>query len=47
MTPIDYGHAGLHHKNQKKVLTKLQKVHDIQKKPQTKEKSFFSLFFFA
>lgn len=25
MTPIDYGNAGLHHKNQKKVLTKLQK----------------------
>ncbi|QAS07632.1 hypothetical protein EQI48_07720 [Bacillus subtilis] len=25
MTPIDYGHAGLHHKIQKKVLTKLQK----------------------
>ncbi|MCB4340435.1 hypothetical protein EUA35_08070 [Bacillus subtilis] len=25
MTPIDYGHAGLHHNIQKKVLTKLQK----------------------
>ncbi|QJC99881.1 hypothetical protein HC659_14940 [Bacillus subtilis subsp. subtilis] len=25
MTPIDYGHAGLHQKIQKKVLTTLQK----------------------